>query len=285
MGKLRDRMKTDLKLAGYSSSTRRIYLHYCKSFVKHFGRSPEHLGEDEVRSFLVDLLDVRKLSHDSYRQCFAALKFLYKTTLKRPFEVESIPRHRPPRPLPQVLSGTEVQALIDATRILKYRTIFMVLYGAGLRVFEACSLCVGDIDSKRMLIHVRMGKGGRDRFAMLSNRLLEALRTYWRIERPSEFLFPGRSRAGHISPTAVRTVLKKAQVEADIGKKVTPHLLRHSFATHLLEMGTELVVIQALLGHRHLHATSRYTSVSTRHIRRLKSPLDVLGTPEGGVLG
>lgn len=285
MGQLRQRMTEDLKLAGYSPVTRRIYLHYTKSFVRHFMRPPAEMGEAEIRSFLLNLLEVRKLSHDSYRQCYAALKFLYTVTLRRPFEVESIPRRRGIRPLPEVLSGTEVEALFEATESLKYRTILMALYGAGLRISEACRLGVSDIDSRRMLIHVRLGKGGRDRFAMLSEKLLDALRAYWRAERPPDLLFPGQTRDGHLSPTSVRHVLNKAKAKVGLRKRVTPHLLRHSFATHLLETGVDIAVIQALLGHRYLRSTTRYTSVSTSCIRRLKSPLDLLGTPEGAILG
>ena len=284
MGQLRDRMVEDLKLAGYSPETAKVYLHYGKAFTKHFRRSPSELGEKEVRSFLLHLLEVRRLGHGSYRQCFAALKFLYRVTLKRPFEVESIPRPRTVRRLPNVLSGTEVEALLRAFEHPKYRVVSMVMYAAGLRVSEACRLKVDDIDSKRMLLHVRQGKGNQDRSVMLSHRLLENLRRYWRVERPSEYLFPS-SRAPHLCPASVRQVMRRVAKKAGLKKRVYPHLLRHSFATHLVEMGVDVTVIQALLGHRYLAATSRYTQVSRRHIQRLESPLDLLGTPKGLILG
>lgn len=187
MGKLRDRMIQDLRLAGYSPSTRRIYLLYATKFAQHFRRSPEILGEREVRRYFLHLLDERQLSHDAYRQAYAALKFLYTVTLKRPFDLPCIPRKRSPRPLPDVLSGSEVRRLIEAFRIPKYRMATMTLYGAGLRVSEACRLRPRDIDSRRMLIHVRLGKGRKDRFVTLSRRLLDSLRVYWRMHRPQDF--------------------------------------------------------------------------------------------------
>jgi len=225
MGYLRDRMAEDLKLAGFSPSTRRIYLHYAKYFTKHFKRSPREMGEREVRTFLLYLLDERKLSHNTYRQCYAALKFLYEVTLRRSFEVDSIPRHRGTPRLPTVLSGSEVQQLLDAFRNLKYRMIAMVIYAGGLGVSEACCLRIGDIDSRRMLIHVREGKGGRDRYVMLSRRLLNALRAYWKEYRPTEFLFPGKS--GSLHPGNVRAVFRRASAEAGLRKRVSPHVLRH----------------------------------------------------------
>ncbi len=285
MGRLRDRMAEDLRLGGFSASTQRIYLHYAKRFTAHFHRSPLLLGESEVRAYLLYLLDDRKLSHDSYWQCYAALKFLYAVTLSRPFEVEAIPRHRNKPGLPVVLSGSEVQRLLGAFDSIKYRTITMALYAAGLRVSEACQLCVRDIDSARRLIHVRKGKGGKDRYVMLSTRLLVALRVYWKEYRPADLLFPARSAKGYLRPASVRKAMRCAAERARLNKRVTPHMLRHSFATHLLETGVDLRVVQVLLGHLHLCMTMRYTKVSTRHIQRIQSPFDLLDTPEGTVLG
>lgn len=278
MGQLRDRMAGDLRLAGYSSSTCRLYLHYAKEFAKHFMRSPADMGEEEVRTFLLHILDERKLSHSTYRQCFAGLKFLYATTLKRPLVVAAIPRHRGKRGLPIILSGSEVRRLFGAIRNITYRTIAMLTYAAGLRITEACALCIDDIDSKRMLIHVRKGKGAKDRYVMLSRRLLESLREYWKIDRPKELLFPGRSPSTPLTPGTVRRALHQAAAAAGIRKNVTPHMLRHSFATHLLELGVDLRVIQLLLGHEDIKMTSRYTSVTLRHIQKTQSPFDVLGT-------
>lgn len=285
MGHLRDRMTQDLTLAGFSPSTKRIYLHYAKYFTKHFMRSPAEMGEREVRIFLLHLLTERKLSHESYRQCYAALKFLYKVTLRRPFEVESIPRHKKKRRLSEVLSGSEVRMLLNSINKFKYRMIAMTIYGAGLRISEACRLRIKDIDSKRMLIHIRDAKGGKDRYVMLSKVLLLALRRYWLNERPTDFLFPGLGSKGHISAKATRDVMRKAADKSPIKKTVTPHLLRHSFATHLLELGTDIRVVQALLGHSHIAATAIYTHISQRHIQHIKSPLDLLETPKAKVLG
>jgi len=285
MGQVRDRMAEDLKLAGYSPSTIRVYLHYAKNFARHFGRSPAQMGEAEVRTFLLHLLEVRKLAHATYRQCYAALKFLYTVTLDRAFEVETIPRPRTkPAPLPDVLSGSEVQGLLRSIREVKYRTVAMVIYAAGLRITEACSLRVGDIDSKRMLIHVRHGKRAKDRYVMLSKKLLSALRVWWQVERPNDFLFPADTTKGYVLPETVRKALHLAAARAHIDKRVTPHTLRHSFATHLLEAGTDLRVIQVLLGHQSIKMTTRYSQVSTKHIQGVSSPLDLIGTPEGAVL-
>ena len=284
MGHVRDRMIEDLRLGGYSDNTALVYLHYAKEFTKHHSRSPAEMGEAEVRSFLLHLLEVRKLSHESYRQGYAALKFLYRVTLQRPFEVESIPRPRKRRRLPNVLSGTEVEALFAAFDSLKYRAVTLTTYAAGLRISEAVRLRLDDVDSKRMMLHVRQGKGGQDRSVMLSERLLADLRTYWKEQRPSDFLFPG-ANIPHLSPESVRKTLHKVASRAGLRKRVTPHLLRHTFATHLVELGTDVRVIQALLGHRHLHATQRYTQVSKRHLQRVKSPLDLLGTSFAHLLG
>jgi site-specific recombinase XerD len=286
MGKLRDRMVQDLKLAGYSPVTARVYLQWITAFTRHFMRSPTEMGEEEIRSYLLHLLDERKLSHSSYRQAHASLKFLYTTTLKRPFEVHWIPRRRrQPRPLPDVLAGSEVRAVIQAIEDLKYQVLIMAIYGAGLRITEACRLRVDDIDSLRMLIHVRHGKGGKDRYVMLSERLLQALRQYWKKQRPGDLFFPGGTELGHLSTESARKVLRQAAAKAGLEKHVTPHLLRHSFATHLLETGTDLAVIQALLGHRYLESTACYTRISSRVLRRVQSPLDILGKPAGQLLG
>lgn len=285
MTRLRDRMTEDLKLAGYAATTVRIYLHYAKNFAEHFNRSPAMMGESEIRQYLIHLLQERRLSHGAYRQCYAALKFLYTVTLNRPFAVETIPRPRKaPKALPEVLSGSEVDALLRSIRGLKYRTTTMAIYAGGLRVSEACRLRVEDIDSTRMLIHVHQSKGAKDRYVMLSRKLLHVLRAWWRVDRPSGFLFPGNNAKGHLRPDSVRKALRLAAPMAGIKKRVTPHTLRHSFATHLLEAGIDLRVVQVLLGHQSIYMTSRYSQVSTRHIQGIQSPLDLLCTPEGAVL-
>ncbi len=285
MGQVRDRMDADLRLAGYSPSTRKIYLLYARQFVKHFKRSPETMGEREVRAFLLHLVQERKVSRETMRQVRAALTFLYSVTLHRPVEVAYLPVMRRQHRLPTVLSGTEVSALFDATTSPKYRALLMTLYAAGLRISEACKLRVEDIDSKRMVIHVRNGKGGRDRYTLLSARLLNHLRKYWKTFRPEGWLFPGLKSDNHISPDTARMIFRRARIRAGIAKQVSPHTLRHSFATHLIECGTDITVIQALLGHKSIRVTERYTHISVDLIGRTKSPFDLLGTPQAAVLG
>lgn len=278
MGQLRERMEADLKLAGYSPSTRKIYLLYARRFARHFMRSPEDMGAEEVRAYMIHLVEEREISYSTYRQVRSAMRFLYMRTLRRPIEVEWLPPRRRTKHLPSVLSGPEVAALLAAVRRFSYRALLMTMYGGGLRVVEACRLRPEDIDSKRMVIHVRPSKGGVERYTLLSQRLLDELRAYWRLDRPSgEWLFPGRPASRHLDPASVRSVFHEAIQSAGIRKEATPHVLRHSFATHLLEKGVSLMVVKALLGHASLRATSIYTHVTLEHIGRTRSPLDVLG--------
>ena len=285
MGQLRDRMETDLKLGGYSPSTRKIYLLYARRFAKHHMRSPAEMGEAEIRQYLLHMVEEKKISRETYRQIRAALIFLYTITLKRQTEVEHLPVRRKKVKLPVVLSGTEVKLLLDAIRVDKYRAFVMAQYAGGLRISEACRLRAEDIDSKRMVIHIRAGKGGRDRYTVLSDRFLAYLRGYWRTHRPTEWLFAGKTVVGHACPNTVRNVFHAAVASAGISKKITPHVLRHCFATHLMESGVDIAVIQTLLGHGSLRATEVYTHVSVEHIGRVKSPLDLLGTPAAKPLG
>lgn len=285
MGQIRDRMAADLTIAAYSAGTRKIYLRYAHQFAKHFMRSPEEMGADEVRQFLVHMVEGRGLSRESIRQARAALQFLFAVTLRRPVEVEWVPVPRRQKRLPVVLSGSEVEVLLEAVRRPMYRAVLMAMYAGGLRIGEACRLRAEDIDAKRMVIRVR-GKGDTERQTVLSHRLLRQLRDYWRQARPSgPWLFPGRKDGHHISRGAVRVVFGKALAASGIPKEASPHSLRHSFATHLVELGTDVTVIQALLGHKSLETTEVYLHVSAEHIARTTSPFDVLGTSEGAVLG
>jgi len=284
MGQLRDRMEADLDLGGYSPCTRKIYVLYAAQFAKHFHRSPDDMGENEIKAFLLHLVEVRQVSRETYRQARAALAFLYGVTLKRPVEMEHLPVRRHPRRLPIVLSGTEVALLFEAVRNDKYRMILMAMYGAGLRIREACELRPESIDARRRLLRIR-GKGQRERYTLLSDRLLQELRAYWRRQRPDGWLFPGRRFQLPLTGDAVRLVFKRALKTAGIRKDVTPHVLRHSFATHLLETGTDISVVQALLGHGSLRSTATYAHVRVANAANLRSPLDLLGTPAGRVLG
>jgi site-specific recombinase XerD len=285
MSQFYDRMSADLKLRNYSPRTRESYLRCCRSFVRHFMRPPTELGTEEVRTFLLDLVD-HFAPPSVLKMHVAGIKFLYRVTLGRPEVVADIPWPKTPRTLPDVLSGSEVARLLDAIEPVKFRMVLTCTYAGGLRISEACSLRTGDIDSERMLIHVRRGKGAKDRMVMLSPRLLDLLRKYWKATRPSgDLLFPGQEPDSHVSPAAVRNALKTAVRKARLGKRVTPHLLRHAFATHLLEAGADLRVIQVLLGHGSIRTTTRYTRVSAAHVGRTQSPLDLLGTRKGKVLG
>jgi site-specific recombinase XerD len=284
--RIRVRMQQDLERGEYSALTIAAYLSCVRLFVDHCGgRSPLRLGREEMRSF-VDHLMERDLSGQRVRQYLAALKFLYARTLGRPDEVSWMKYPRVKRRTPTILSGSEVKRLLAAIERPVLRAIAMVLYGSGLRIGEALVLEVKDVLSDRGLLHVRAGKGGHERFAMLSPRLLSSLREYWRAVRPKPpLLFPSPRTGGPIDGRALRRALHHAAHAAKIQKHVTPHVLRHSFATHLLEMGTEMRVIQQLLGHMSMSSTAIYAQVSTSLVQRTRSPLDVLATSEASVFG
>ena len=280
MGQLRERMAVDLRLRGMSPVTQRMYLGCAERFVAFHRRSPKQLGEAEIRAFLDHLVRRKQVARSTHAVYVAALHFLYRTTLDRPDEVQRIPYpRRVGVRLPVVLSLGEVEQLLGAVRSIKHRAMVMVAYGAGLRVSELLSLTAADIDSKRMLIRVRAGKGDKDRYVMLSARLLATLRAYWR-QRPSRdaYLFPSPRAGQPLSRKAMWHVLRRAGQRARLSKRVTPHVLRHSFATHLLEAGTDIRVIQVLLGHRSLQTTARYLLVSRKHVGAVKSPLDALSS-------
>lgn len=285
MARLREQMVSDLRLRNYSPHTIQGYTHCVYHFVEHFMLSPHEMGEQEIRAYLLHLHEVRKVSPALQKMYLAAIKFLYRTTLNRPKEVEEIPYPKIPKGLPDILTLEEVAAIINAIESLTYRTVVSTAYAGGLRISEACRLCPGDIDSKRMLIHVRNGKGGKDRYVMLSERLLHLLREYWKQTRPQgPYLFPGPTLDRPMHRKSVYRAFKKAREKAGIRKKVTLHTLRHSFATHLLEAGEDLRVIQALLGHASLSTTCRYTRVSSHIIGRIKSPFDSIGRSPSGTL-
>jgi site-specific recombinase XerD len=271
-------MAVDLRLRGMSPVTQRMYLGCAERFVAFHRRSPKELGETEIRAFLDHLVREKKVARSTHAVYVAAIHFLYRRTLDRPSEVERIPYPRQVGVrLPAVLSPDEVERLLGAVRSLKHRAMMMVAYGAGLRASEVLALTAADIDSQRMLIHVRAGKGDKDRYVMLSPRLLATLRAYWR-QRPARdaYLFPSPRPGQPLSRKAMWHVLRRAGRRARIRKRVTPHVLRHSFATHLLEAGTDIRVIQVLLGHRSVHTTARYLLVSRQHVGTVQSPLDAL---------
>jgi integrase/recombinase XerD len=284
MGALYDRMERDLKLKNLAPLTRHQYLRCCVDFAKYHGRSPSELGLDELKDYLEHLM-AKGAGPAVLKMNIAGLKFLFGVTLNRPDIADLLPWPKVPHPKPDILSGTEVEKLLNAMTWLVPRMVMMTAYGAGLRISEACRLRVEDIDGKRRLIHVRLGKGGKDRYAMLADRLLEGLREYWTKVKPEGGLFPGRQKGTHLDPSAVRWALQQAAKVAGLSKHVTPHLLRHTFATHLLESGNDIRLIQVLLGHASIQTTARYTQVSNKLVASTKSPLDLLGTKQAAVLG
>lgn len=286
MGKLYDKMNSDLKLLRYGDTTRKAYLRCCENFVKHFMKPPTELGAAEIRLFFEHLVNKEHAGEAKQKMYVAALKFLYDRTLQRPEAVVNIPWPRVSHPLPDILSGTEVTQVLLAIDSIKYRAIIMTAYAAGMRLFEACKLQISDIDSKRGLIHIRMGKGKKDRYVMLSQRLLTFLRQYYKQVHPKgPFLFPGQDHQKPITCGTVQSALREALEKTGIQKKITSHSMRHAFATHLLEAGTDIRVIQQLLGHKSIRSTQRYTQVSRTHVASVKSPLDTLGGPQAKIHG
>lgn len=279
MTPLRQRMMEDMRLRNLSPETQRSYVHYIAEYAEYFKTSPDQLGPEAVREYRLHMIEDRKLSPESVNCFAAAARFLYQTTLELPWSDAHFERCRVPLKLPVVLSATEVALFFQSIGILKHRAVLMTCYGAGLRISEAVSLKPGDIDSQRMLIRVEQGKGAKDRYVALSPRLLAMLREYFRRQRPQgPWLFPAIKPARHISASTMQQVCREASQLAGIDKHVTAHTLRHSFATHLLENGEDIRVIQVLLGHRSIHTTARYTAVTPQRLAATVSPLDTLPT-------
>jgi site-specific recombinase XerD len=269
MSPLRRRMIEDMTVRNLSPATQRSYVHAVAKFSRYFGCSPDRLDLEDVRAFQVHLV-ANGISWAALNQTVCALRFFYGVTLRHGEVPERIPYAREPRKLPVVLSADEVVRFLEAVPSLKTRAALTTTYAAGLRASEAVGLKVGEVDSGRMVIRVEHGKGGKDRYVMLSTQLLGILRTYWRLARPQHWLFPGRDE------TMLHAACRSACAAAGLAKHVTVHTLRHSFATHLLEAGTDIRIIQVLLGHANLSSTARYTRVSNGLIRRTESPLDRL---------
>jgi integrase/recombinase XerD len=269
-------MLEDLQIRHYSPITIRQYLHSVAEFARHFGKSPEQLGAEHIRQYQLFLIKDKQVSQSTYIQMVCALRFLYTHTLDRKIAIERIPFPRRERKLPLILSREEMKAVIEAPRRLRHRTMLALLYGCGLRVSEVTQLKVNDIDASRNVLWVRQGKGRKDRQTLLPPKLLELLRTYWRTERPTDWLFPSADRTRPIAPKVIFLACRSAAQAAGISKPVHPHSLRHAFATHLLEAGTNLRSIQILLGHANLETTARYLQVADVAVRSTPSPLDSL---------
>ena len=286
MTPLRQRMIEDMQLRNFSTETQRSYVHYIFGLARFYQIGPQYLSLEDLREYQLYMTDDRRYSPESVNCFVSAAKFLYNVTLETPWPENVLPRARVPHRLPVVLSATEIDEFFQHVHTIRFRAALMTAYGAGLRVSEVATLHVGDIDSKRMLIRVQQGKGHKDRYTMLSPRLVEVLRCYWRswhpagqkcTAKPEDWLFPGFRKGRHINIDSLQTACREAAREAGLSKRVTVHSLRHSFATHMLESGADSRVIQALLGHSRIETTARYTAVTPQTVGRAISPLDRMG--------
>jgi integrase/recombinase XerD len=280
MTPLRQRMSEDMEIRNLSENTQLSYLQQVSLFAKHFKRSPELLGPEEIRAYQVHATTERKLAPGTLCTIASSLRFLYKVTLKREWVDLEIPLPKKPFKLPVIPSREEIAHFLDSIASLKHRTILMTAYAAGLRISEVTHLKITDIDSHRMMLRVTQGKGQKDRYVMLSAQLLERLRVYWKATRPTDWLFPGDIPGQPISKGAVEDACQKGRRVSGIKKPITPHTLRHAFATHLLESGTDVRKIQLLMGHRSLATTARYLKVATSTVCATTSPFDLLPRPE-----
>src|ERR1700728_3459260 len=278
MTALRQRMLQDLRIRNYAPGTVRCYIRVVAEFAQHFNKPPDQLGAEEVRRYQLFLLNEKRVKLSSYIQAVCALRFFYQNTLHRRIDIDRIPLPRYEKKPPVILSKVEVKALLEAPRNLKHRAMLATVYGAGLRMSEVANLKVPDLDRERRVIWVRGGKGHKDRQVMLAEPLREVLAAYWKWKRPVEWLFPGKKADCPIATGSVFKLCEAAAQKAGITKPVHPHSLRHAFATHLLDEGVNLLVIQALLGHAHLRTTARYLHLSYSAIRSTRSPLETLGS-------
>lgn len=284
MTALRKRLLDELRRRNYSPETIRGYMHAFEQFRQYLGKSPIYAGAEELKQFQLHMLRKQKLAPSTVEIRISAMRFLYKKVLRRAdLALDDLPFPKTQRKLPTILSPEEVRRLIESTVTPMHRAILMVLYGTGARRSEAASLKVADIDSQRMLVHIRQGKGRRDRDVPLSQSLLEALRRYWRLTRPAVYLFPGgkghRSVDRPITNKVVWYAVRQAARRAGIQQRVGPHTLRHCFGTHLLESGTDLRTIQLLMGHSRVSDTTLYLQLSRRHLQMAANPLDQLKLP------
>jgi len=277
---LRKAMLEELQRRNYSQTTTATYLRVVEQFALYFGKAPDQLGPEHVRQYQAHLLRERKLSASTVGLAVAALRFFFVKTLRRDYKPDYLPYPKQPKRLPTILSRDEVRQLIDAAKNLYHRAILATLYATGMRRAEVANLKVDDIDSERMLVHVRQGKRARDRDLPLSPVLLETLREYWCWMKPKTYLFPGtvnsRRADKPIAPKGVWTACREAAERAGLNKRVSPHTLRHSYATHLLEAGADLRTIQLLLGHSTLNHTTIYLHLSRRHLPAVANPIDGL---------
>lgn len=277
MGYYRDLMDREMRIRGFTDNTREAYLGCVHRFVRYHMVRPDRLDLEDVNRYQLYLTKERQVSWSTFNQAVCALRFFYVVVLRRDWNLQHIPYQKTRRRLPLVLSTQEVTALLESISNTKHRSILMVLYSGGLRISEALALRLVDIDSDRMTIRVDHGKGGKERYVMLAETLLSELREYWRQYRPRDLLFPGQNADKPLTRESVDKVLRKGRAKAGIDKPVSAHTLRHSFATHLLEAGVNIRIIQRLLGHKGLGSTQIYTHVATTNVAGTRSPLDTLG--------
>ena len=272
------RMAEDMLVRNLAVRTIDSYTYHVDRFARHFGKQPEDLGPEQIREFQLWMIQVNESSWSQFNQAVCALRFLYTFTIQRDWSVQMIPFGKRPKKLPTVLGQDEVHDLIQCVDNPKHRAVLITLYAAGLRLAEATGLKLPDVDSQRMQLKINGGKGGKDRYVPISPRLLEELRTYWKIDRPANYLFPGKTADVPLSGATIQKAVRLATALARINKRVTPHTLRHSYATGLLEAGVDLMAISKLLGHSSFLTTMVYLHCRRQHLGAAPSPLDWLPT-------
>lgn len=281
---LKEKMRRYMKL-GHATNTTQNYLGHVTRFIEHFERSPTEITSEEIQEYLIYQINDRKISRGNVSQTISSLRILYKYILRLPWTEWDIQRPKEKKRIPVVFSGTEIKRILSATINLKYRTMFSVIYSGGLRPSECCKLRAEDIDSKRMFIRVNQGKGDKDRDTLLSDLALKGLRQYYRQYHPDEWLFFGSEKSKYISIRQIQIEFKAAMIQAGITKKGSLKSLRHSFATHLLEMGTDIRIIQKYLGHASIVTTTIYTHVARQMLSSIQSPMDCLFNSKGNPFG
>jgi len=276
MGQYREAMRRDMQIRGFMPNTQKSYLGWVKDFVRFHMLPPDRLGLEDVHRYQLHLTEEREVSPSTLNVAVAALRFFYRVTVDVEWDIERVPYQKRGRRLPEIFSREEVRRLLEVLDNLKHRSLLSTTYAGGLRVSEAVSLRISDIDSQRMVLRIDQGKGRKDRYVMLSETLVGLLREYWKAYRPRHWLFPGQIPGRPLTESSLQRTFGKAKEAAGITKHVTAHSLRHSFATHLLESGTNIRVIQRLLGHRSLRSTEIYTHVASNYVTETSSPLDAL---------